>query len=177
MSWLTHHRASEELAGAAQVARWKGDVAAAQSQSLAAARAEASALAELGEEDPEQYGILAVSAAALYFKGDALEDAEKTAREALSRSDLPASYRYQLREIVWAVRWKRLKSAFSSEKLERPSSSCFSLHRATAFADLLYLMVLSLTSLATLRMPDSQPLMAIGYALLALNSVVLFRRR
>jgi len=108
LTWTTFHEESAKLADAARVARWRGDAESAQANSLAAARAELAALGELGAEDPETYGVIAVSAAALFYKGKALDEAEKVAREALSASYLPAYARSQLKEIIWAVRWERL---------------------------------------------------------------------
>lgn len=108
MSWTTFHEESEKLASAAQVARWNGDAEAARANSLAAARAELLALGELGAEDPETYGVMAVSAAALFYKGKAFGDAKDVAQRALRAPFLPDFAKAQLKEIIWAVRWDRL---------------------------------------------------------------------
>ncbi len=111
MSWTTLHHESEKLAGAAQAARWRGDVDAAQSSSLAAAQAELAALGEVSPDDTDTYGIIAVSAAALFYKGGAHAEAAAVAREGLGLHRLPASAKAQLEEILMLAQAKQGKAS------------------------------------------------------------------
>lgn len=107
MSWSKPHQISAEYACDADVARWRRDEDVARANYIAAARWEEKALADVGGGDPESFGILAISSAALYFKGAEFSQAEKIAAYALSRTFLPEASKRQLIEIVDAVRRQR----------------------------------------------------------------------
>lgn len=103
MNWSASHNESERLANEADLARRRGDIAAAEASFSAAGRAEARALRALGPHEPRTYGITAMSAAALFFKGGEFAEAEKVAREALEASFLPDFARDQIEEILQAI--------------------------------------------------------------------------
>jgi hypothetical protein len=109
MSWSKLHEVSENYACDADVARWRGDADVARANYVAAARWEERALKEIGSDDPETYGITAVSAAALFYKGKEFAEAEKVAREALAAHWLPKFAKEQLDEIIEAVGLDRAK--------------------------------------------------------------------
>lgn len=109
MSWSTRHSQSEKLASAAHLARQRGDLADAEANFVAAGRAEARALLALGADEPRTYGVTAVSAAALFFKGREFAEAEKIARVALKTHFLPDFAKEQIEEILTAIRAERAK--------------------------------------------------------------------
>jgi len=74
MSWATLHRTSEELASHAHNALRRGAVAEAESFFAQAAEGEEQALAQLVLADkPRTFGIMAVSAVALWYKARELQ--------------------------------------------------------------------------------------------------------
>jgi hypothetical protein len=84
-------------------------MAVAEAKSRAAAEAEVAAVRELSAEKPRTYGILTVSAAALFFKAKAFREAEAVAKEALSMPFLPEFAQDQLLEIQRLAHSRRLR--------------------------------------------------------------------
>lgn len=122
MSWATHHDEAEKYMSAADVARWRGDMADAQKNYVTAARAELLALREVDADKPRTYGITAVSAAALFYKGKEFAEAQKVAREALKVMFLPDFTKNQLEEILSAIRQEALtKTSFLGHIIYRHS--------------------------------------------------------
>ena len=68
MTWLEHHRASEQFAADAEVAARRGDLAGAQTLYARAADAETRALGEIDPMKARTLGISAVSAVSLNFR-------------------------------------------------------------------------------------------------------------
>ena len=69
MTWLDHHRRSEQYASEAEILAHRGEKVTAQGVYERAANAEVSALGALGSDKPRTYGITAVSAVALLPQG------------------------------------------------------------------------------------------------------------
>lgn len=103
MTWLEHHRQSEEFASDADVARLKGDTERARRLYGKAAEAEVRAIDVLDPSKQRTMGITAVSAVALYYKATEFPLAEKTAYRFLSLDDLPNFARIQLRDLLHAI--------------------------------------------------------------------------
>jgi hypothetical protein len=112
MTWLFHHRASEQAAAEAHEARGRGQDELAKSLFANAAASETLALLQLSvEEKPRTFGITAVSAVALLYKGTQLEEAEKLAHSLLSKSGLPDFAADQLRELLQSIWNERVQAA------------------------------------------------------------------
>ncbi len=103
MTWLEHHRKSEELASGADVARLKGDTEEAKRLYGRAADAEVRAIEVLDPSKRRTLGITAVSAVALHYKAANLLLAEKTAYRLLNLDDLPGFARMQIRDLLHAI--------------------------------------------------------------------------
>lgn len=103
MTWLEHHRQSEEFASGADVARIKGDKEQAKRLYGKAADAETRAIDALDPSKQRTLGITAVSAVALYYKARELALAEKTAYRFLDLDELPGFARMQLRDLLHAI--------------------------------------------------------------------------
>jgi hypothetical protein len=104
MSWSDPHRVSENLASAAHDALRRGDNGAAQSLFAQAAKAEEEALLQLDPTaKPRTFSIMAVSAAALWYKGHELERAESITHRILCHSNLEAFAASQLRTLLQAI--------------------------------------------------------------------------
>ncbi len=112
MTWSDSHRISEELASAAHVALQRGDSPQAESLFLKAAEAEENALMQLSASDkPRTFGITAISAVALWYRGGDLERAETAAYRVLAHGGAVEAFAVsQLRTLlqtVWNVRAQR----------------------------------------------------------------------
>ena len=103
MTWVQHHRESEDLASAAEMSLRLGNREKARDLYVLSARAEESALKKLHISQEKTYGITAVSAAALYFKAGQLDCAERIAKDSMAFNRLPEFARNQLRDIMNSV--------------------------------------------------------------------------
>lgn len=103
MTSAQSHIESERLASAAHEALRQGDAETARTLFAEAARAEGTAFSSVGDEKPRTMGILAVSAAALWYKSGKLETAEQFAHDASRRGVLPSFARQELRELLQAI--------------------------------------------------------------------------
>jgi hypothetical protein len=104
MSWSDSHRVSEDFANAAHDALRRGDNGAAQSLFSQAAKAEEEGLLQLDPTiKPRTFSIMAVSAAALWYKSHELERAESIAHRILCHSNLEAFAASQLRTLLQAI--------------------------------------------------------------------------
>ncbi len=103
MTWIEHHRESEQHASRAQVSAWQGDQASAQRSYQLAAAAEELALRDLDPSKIRTYGITVVSAAALHYKAGARAEAAALAHRHLADEALPEFAAIQLREVVEAI--------------------------------------------------------------------------
>ena len=103
MTWLDHHRKSEEFASRAEIAFRRGQFDDATGMYERAAVAEEQALDAFGRSDPFTFGILAVSVVALHYKAGKLERAEQLSHRLLTDDALPVQARDQIREILSAT--------------------------------------------------------------------------
>src|SRR6266850_2696496 len=100
MSWNRNHTKSEQLAILAEQQAKSGSREMAEEYYRRAALAETAALKEVAHNKERTYGITAVSAVALWYKGRQYNRAESVAHTQLARADLPAFARRQLRELL-----------------------------------------------------------------------------
>jgi hypothetical protein len=100
MSWLEHHRRSEQFASAAEVLRREGQLEAARENYAIAAESEIKALAFIDSHETQTFGITAVSAVALLFKAKDFLQAKQIAYQCLSQPTLPNFAIVQLEEIL-----------------------------------------------------------------------------
>ena len=121
MSWIEHHKISEDLASQAQTALSDGREEDALALYAHAALAEAKALADLDTSKTRTLGISAVSAASLYYKAAEFENAEEVAVRWLNFESLPAFAKDQLRSLLQAIRSKRVRTptetSFASDEI------------------------------------------------------------
>ena len=110
MSWIEHHKVSEDLASQAQIALSDGREEDALALYARAALAENKALADLDTSKTRTLGISAVSAASLYYKAAEFESAKKVAVRWLEFKSLPAFAKDQLRSLLQAIRSKRIRT-------------------------------------------------------------------
>lgn len=103
MSTIEAHIESEKLAASAHDAARAGQSQKAKSLFAQAAIAEARAFGVVGDNKPRTLGILAVSAAALWYKSGELEAAEQFAHDASRRATLPGFARQELRELLQSI--------------------------------------------------------------------------
>jgi len=103
MSWSDLHARSEQLAEAAHNAMRSDDLQRAAELFAEAARAEISALSEVGSDRPRTFGITAVSAVALLYKAGELQAAERLAHETAARSFLPVFAAEELRSLLQTI--------------------------------------------------------------------------
>lgn len=104
MSWIEHHKVSENLASQAQTALSGGRQQEAQALYGRAGRAEDQALADLDLSKTRTLGISAVSAVSLYCKAAEFKRAEEVANRWLAFDSLPEFAEKQLRdllEVIW----------------------------------------------------------------------------
>ncbi len=104
MSWLTHHTASEEFASNAHIALRNADELKAKQFFAKAAELEQKAL-ELVDPNvkPRTFSITAVSATALLYKSDQLQQAEKLAHQLLAQGFVQDFAKTQLQELLQSV--------------------------------------------------------------------------
>ncbi len=108
MSWLEHHRQSEQYASKAEVTAQLGDDIEAQKLYAIAAQAEERALDELGHDKPRTYGITAVSAVALYLKAAQWSAAKTLAHRYLGSGRLPKFARRQLKDLLDSIEMRQV---------------------------------------------------------------------
>lgn len=105
MTWNDHHSNSEGLSASAESLRKSGDVAKAVELYCESAREEVLAYDALGQGKVRTRGVTAVSAVALFYKGQEYVQAEQLAYRFLA-SDLPSFATDQLRsllQIIWTT--------------------------------------------------------------------------
>jgi hypothetical protein len=117
MTWPEHHSISEQFAGQAQDAVRRGDATTSTELYLRAAEEEILALQDIDLSKARTVGITAVSAASLFFKANALHQAERCAHQWLAWDGLPAFAADELRDILRAIRAKQEASTAD----DRPS--------------------------------------------------------
>jgi hypothetical protein len=100
MDWLVLHKASEALAVKAHASLRNGSSEEAEDLFRQAANAEENALAQLDASKPRTFGIAAVSAVSLWYKGKNLQRASMLAYRCLANPDLASSAREQLDDLV-----------------------------------------------------------------------------
>lgn len=103
MTWAEHHANSERLAAEAEEAARRGDRDAVRVLYAKAAEAEEQALAAIDPAKSRTFGVTAVSAGALWLKGDALDRAQAVIIRALASVGLPAFAQTQLKELLQRV--------------------------------------------------------------------------
>lgn len=103
MSWTSLHKSSEEFAAEAHIALRSGDSSGARQLFERAALAETEAFERLAPDKPRTFGIIAVSAVALWYKAGELAKSEELAYRALSRGGLPSFALDQLRSLLQSV--------------------------------------------------------------------------
>lgn len=107
MSWLEHHRFSEELASDAEVAIRCGEHTRALGLYAKAAQAEELALKEVEPAKSRTYGITAVSAVALHYKAAQWKQAKNLAHSCLSSGQLPDFATQQMEELLARINAKQ----------------------------------------------------------------------
>ena len=107
MSWLEHHRLSEELASDAEVAVRGGEHKRALGLYAKAAQAEELALKEVEPAKSRTYGITAVSAVALHFKATQWKQAKNLAHQCLASGRLPEFATEQIEELLARIKGKQ----------------------------------------------------------------------
>ena len=100
MTWLEHHRKSEELFGNAELEDRFGDPGLARDLYREAAQSEQRALADLAPDKPDTFGITAVSAVSCYFMAHDYEPAEQLAYEFLAGGRLPPFARHDMKDVL-----------------------------------------------------------------------------
>ena len=100
MSWLEHHRKSEQLASNAEIASHRGDGERARELYKKAAEAEENALREVRHDQPRTYGITAVSAVSLYLKAAERQAARDLALRCLDSKRLPDFAHPQINDLL-----------------------------------------------------------------------------
>jgi hypothetical protein len=103
MSWAEHHKTSEELANAAELAGREGKSNEAEDLYRRAASAERAAFDELDTNKTRTRGITAVSAVALAYKGRDLRAAQEFAYKILSGEGLPLFAVAEVRNLLQAL--------------------------------------------------------------------------
>ena len=114
MTWVEHHRVSEQFASQAQVAVWEGRHTEALSLYALAADAENKALADLDTSKARTVGITAVSAAALYYKAKDFARAEEITAYWLGFGSLPAFAKDQLRSLLQSIWCEQVRTRTDS---------------------------------------------------------------
>ena len=127
MPWLTHHKASEELAAEAESQRRQGDLDAAKKLYSQAGREEASALRALDPAKRRTLGILAVSATSLHYKAREFDLAERLAAHYLASGFF---LRSQLRNFETCSRRLGVSKFVPTPPLSSRPASLLSLSRA-----------------------------------------------
>ena len=104
MTWVDHHRRSEQLASEAEVALLKGDPKSSEFLYVEAAKQEELALEYVGDEKTRTFGITAVSTVSLFHKGKQLDNAETLAHRYLGSGRLPGFAKRQLEQSLDRIR-------------------------------------------------------------------------
>ena len=107
MSWLEHHRLSEELSSDAEIAVRCGEHTRALGLYAKAAQAEELALKEVEPDKSRTYGITAVSAVALHYKAGQWERADNLANRCLGSGRLPDFAVQQMTELLDSIKAKQ----------------------------------------------------------------------
>jgi hypothetical protein len=113
MTWLEHHKRSEEAAQLAEAALRQQDHQQAQTFYVQAAQAELLALADLDPAKTRTLGITVVSAVALSYKAQAFHQAEKIAYQWLATDSLPPFAVQALRELLLDI-WQQQPKLIAS---------------------------------------------------------------
>ena len=108
MSWLEHHRQSEQYVSEAELTAQLGNDIRAQKLYATAAQAEERALDELGHDKPRTYGITAVSAVALYLKAAQWHTAKTLAYRCLGSGRLPKFAPRQLEDLIDSIEMRQV---------------------------------------------------------------------
>lgn len=108
MTWLEHHRMSEEFASSAEVAVRRGELARALGLYAKAAQAGELALKEVEPAKSRTYGITAVSAVALHFKAAQWEKARCLAHRCLGSGRLPDFAAQQMNELLDSIKAREM---------------------------------------------------------------------
>jgi hypothetical protein len=103
MDWLTHHKTSEAYAARAHSALAEGRRVEAEKLFRRAAKAEERALLQLDPAKIRTFGITAVSAVSLWFKGRDLARAARLVQQCLTQPGLLPAARDQLEELRGAL--------------------------------------------------------------------------
>ena len=117
MDWLALHKTSEALAARAHLAVREGNVKDAEKLFLQAAAAEEDALAQLDTSKPRTFGIAAVSAVSLWYKGRDVQRASMLAYRCLANPDLVSPAREQLDDLVQTLYTERDRKRLTGEFL------------------------------------------------------------
>ena len=118
MSWIEHHKVSENHAAQAQTALRQGQREIALKLYAHAAEAEEKAIAELDQSKRRTIGISSVSAVSLYYKAGLFSRAEKVAYRWLGFETLPDFSKDQLRNMLQSI-WSE-EARVDSEKQFEP---------------------------------------------------------
>ena len=103
MTWIQHHSKSEEFAAEAEVFARAGDGDSAKAMYRHAAEAEVAALKDVDPSKSRTVAITAISAVALWYKGEEYTQAEQLAYQILSTSRLPHFGVMQLRGLLQTI--------------------------------------------------------------------------
>ena len=117
MEWLALHKTSEALAVRAHAALREGNSEDAEELFRLAAAAEEDALAQLDISKPRTFGIAAVSAVSLWYKGKDVQRASMLAYRCLANPDLPSPAREQLDDLVQTLYTERDRKRLTGEFL------------------------------------------------------------
>lgn len=98
--WAIHHTQSEQYANLAQTSLQQGDVDRAMTYYRQAAEQETAALKTLDPAKKRTYGVTAVSAASLWYKAKAFQQAQQVACYGLATDGLPAFAVKALQELL-----------------------------------------------------------------------------
>jgi ABC-type Zn uptake system ZnuABC Zn-binding protein ZnuA len=113
MTWLEHHKISEEYAQLAEAALRQQDPQQAETYYAQAAQAELLALAALDPTKTRTLGITVVSTVALSSKSQAFHQAEQTAYQWLATDALPPFAVQALRELLLDI-WQQQPKPIAS---------------------------------------------------------------
>ena len=107
MTWIEHHRESEQYASEAEIYARLGDEPNALAMYKKAAAAEKKALQEVNTtEKSRTYGITALSAVALYYKAKELDVARRLAHQCLSVEQLSESVSREIEDILDSIKMR-----------------------------------------------------------------------
>lgn len=89
MNWLESHKQSEKYASEAQTALRFKQPQQAKALYAKAAEAEEEALRQVDKSKPRTFGVIAISAIALWFNAEEYERSEKLLASVLAKKELP----------------------------------------------------------------------------------------